>query len=162
HLTWSPGTVPGQFDAGEHDVTVRVDDGRGGFDTQTFTLTVPAIPVSGGQNAAGEIDGTVYNDPNGNGVREVAGPLFLGPVPYLGKADSPFDLSGLGNTFFVDDFEHEPTFNQDHQLWQVPGVTVTTGDQSFSPRIISDLTLGYGGLVDSVDEDDGVIDGAGG
>src|SRR5262249_43818035 len=40
-------------------VTVRVDDGRGGFDTQSYTIL----------DAPGEIQGTVFNDVNGDGVR---------------------------------------------------------------------------------------------
>ena len=31
--------------------------------------------------------------------------IFFGPTPYLSAADSPFDLSGLGTTFFLEDFE---------------------------------------------------------
>jgi len=30
---------------------------------------------------------------------------FLGPTPYLSSADSPFDLSGLGTAYFLEDFE---------------------------------------------------------
>ena len=30
---------------------------------------------------------------------------FLGPSPYLSRADSPFDLSVLGTEFFLEDFE---------------------------------------------------------
>src|SRR5581483_3722021 len=161
-LTWQPGNDASSSAAGPHDVTVRVDDGRGGFDTQTFTLTVPAIPLFGGHSAAGEIDGTVYNDANGNGAHEVAGPLFLGPLPYLGKADSPFDLSGLGKTFFVDDFEHEeqafdsqgPTNIPSHTLTQVPGVTVLSSSIPGNPfaEVISNDNY-FPPLVDSVDED---------
>lgn len=45
---------------GAYPITVRVDDGRGGFDTQTYTVTVNAP-------GTGEITGTVFNDINGNG-----------------------------------------------------------------------------------------------
>jgi RHS repeat-associated protein len=42
-------------------VTVRVDDGRGGFDTQSYTIDV--------SNAApGKVEGTVFNDLDGNGL----------------------------------------------------------------------------------------------
>ena len=34
-----------------------------------------------------------------------AATMFLGPTPYLSQADSPFDLSELGTTFFLEDFE---------------------------------------------------------
>jgi len=67
---------------------------------------------------------------------------LLGPSAYLSQADSPFDLSGLGSTFFLEDFE-------DNAL-STPGVMASTG----SPT-------GPGGLTDSVDADDGMIDGSG-
>src|SRR5690242_6738717 len=50
----------------------------------------------------------------------VALATFLGPTPYLSRADSPFDLSGLGTTFFLEDFE-------DHAL-NTPGVSVSGVD----------------------------------
>ena len=31
--------------------------------------------------------------------------IVIGPRPYLSAADSPFDMSGLGTTFFLEDFE---------------------------------------------------------
>jgi RHS repeat-associated protein len=70
-------------------VTVRVDDGRGAFDTQSYTLHVGAQP--------GEIEGTKFNDLNGNGIRDLQGgnatppPLLNVPAaadPYLaGQVD---------------------------------------------------------------------------
>ncbi len=64
---------------------------------------------------------------------------FLGPTPYLSQADSPFAL-GTG-TFCLEDFEDG--------LLDVPNVT---GNGS---------VVGPGGLTDSVDGDDGTIDGSG-
>ena len=55
-LTWAD---PSQNAVGPHTVTVRVDDGYGNFDTQTYTLTVA--------DQAGSISGTVYNDLTGGG-----------------------------------------------------------------------------------------------
>jgi hypothetical protein len=66
---------------------------------------------------------------------------FLGPSPYLSTADSPFDLSDLGTTTFLDDFE-DGVFN-------LPG-THACG-QVVNPS----------GITDSVDGDDGAIDGSG-
>jgi hypothetical protein len=68
---------------------------------------------------------------------------FLPPTPYLSAADSPFDISGLGKTFFLEDFE-DGVFD-----WP-PGVT-TSGF----------LVNGPGPLTDSVDADDVAIDGFG-
>jgi RHS repeat-associated protein len=59
-ITWSPAAA----DAGDHSVTVRVKDGRGGFDMQTYTVTV-------GTGASGGAVGTVFNDLNDNGRRDV-------------------------------------------------------------------------------------------
>lgn len=68
--------------------------------------------------------------------------VFYGPTPYLSQADSPFDLSGLGMTFWLEDFE-DGTLN-------TPGVS---GDLSISPVGLP--------FTDSVDADDGLIDGDG-
>ncbi len=74
--------------------------------------------------------------------RAPAAPTCFGPSPYLQKSDSPFDMSGLGTTFFLDDFEG-PT--------RVAGVTPSTGSLVGFPMSI----------IDSVDADDGTIDGSG-
>ena len=70
-----------------------------------------------------------------------AGPVLYGPSPYLSPADSPF--TGLSfQYFFREDFE-------DGQL-NTPGVSASTG------------TVGPPGpFADSVDADDGAIDGSG-
>jgi len=81
-----------------------------------------------------------------------AEPVFFGPIPYRSAADSPFDLSDLGATFFLEDFE-------DGEL-NTPGL---------HPAIITPI-LGHltdpviqppHEFTDSVDADDGVIDGSG-
>lgn len=65
----------------------------------------------------------------------------LGPSPYLSSADSPF-LGTSFNYFYLENFEDG--------LFNVPGVTASTGG------------IGYNNIyVDSVDADDGVIDGSG-
>jgi hypothetical protein len=71
-----------------------------------------------------------------------AAQTLLGPSPYLSIADSPFDLSGLGSTAFLEDFE-------DAKL-NVPGAYSCSGNPA-APS----------GLTDSVDADDGAIDGFG-
>jgi len=72
------------------------------------------------------------------------GATFLGPTPYLSKADSPFLVDINAGHTYLETFECG-TFT-------VPGVTPSTG-QVIPP--------GFSGLVDSVDGDDGVIDGSG-
>jgi hypothetical protein len=64
---------------------------------------------------------------------------FLGPTPYLSTADSPFDLGQPG--FCLEDFED--------------GVFNTIGASG------NCTPTGPGGLTDSVDADDGAIDGSG-
>jgi hypothetical protein len=71
-----------------------------------------------------------------------AAQTFLGPDPYLSQADSPFDLSGLGSTAFLENCE-DGAFN-------VPGAHPDSGE-----------VYGPAGNCDSVDGDDGVIDGSG-
>ena len=67
---------------------------------------------------------------------------FLGPTPYLCKGDSPFIASINAGTTFLETFESGAL--------TVPGVTASTGS-----------VVGPGGLTDSVDCDDGTIDGSG-
>jgi hypothetical protein len=64
---------------------------------------------------------------------------LVGPTPYLGQADSPFVANGM---FYLEDFE-------DNAL-NTPGVTPSTGS-----------VIAPGSITDSVDADDGAIDGSG-
>lgn len=73
-----------------------------------------------------------------NGAAVQAAFTVLGPTPYLLAADSPFDLSGLGATFFLEDFEDLEA--------NTPGLSFVYGG------------IGRGA---SVDADDGSIDGSG-
>lgn len=75
---------------------------------------------------------------------EVGPSMYLGPTPYLSIADSPF--IGHATTYsYLENFE-------DH-LFNTPGVTASAGG-------LSSVAFGPG-LHDSVDGDDGVIDGSG-
>lgn len=67
--------------------------------------------------------------------------IFYGPTPYLSRADSPFDLSNLGTLFFLEDFEDG--------LLNTPGLSASNG-----------FVRGPSLLTDSVDGDDGAIDGS--
>lgn len=74
-------------------------------------------------------------------VGSVAGAQLLGPIPYKSEADSPF--TGIAfDYFYLEKFETG--------AFSVPGVTKVGG-----------TFLGPGGTTDSVDADDGVIDGFG-
>ncbi|HEX5009433.1 MAG TPA: hypothetical protein VFY71_03455, partial [Planctomycetota bacterium] len=64
---------------------------------------------------------------------------LVGPLPYLSSADSPFDLAG---NFQLEDFED--------------GVLDVTGVTSSDASIVNPS-----GITDSVDADDGLIDGSG-
>ena len=67
---------------------------------------------------------------------------FIGPLPYLSKNDSPFLASINAGTTLLETFESGAL--------ATPGVTASTGS-----------AIGPGGLTDSVDGDDGSIDGSG-
>ena len=68
---------------------------------------------------------------------------LLGPTPYLQFSDSPFaSINFSSGYFYLEDME-DGAFN-------VPGVTQDFG-----------VVIGPSGLTDSVDADDGVIDGSG-
>ncbi|KAA0214555.1 MAG: hypothetical protein DYG94_10500 [Leptolyngbya sp. PLA3] len=72
---------------------------------------------------------------------QVASAGMFGPTAYLSLDDSPLDLFG-GSLAYFENFE-DGVFN-------IPGVTASTGS-----------VIGPGSNTDSVDEDDGNIDGSG-
>ncbi len=73
-----------------------------------------------------------------------ASAALIGPSPYLSFADSPFD-GGSFSYFYLEDFE-------DH-LFNTPGVTASAGG-------VTSVVFGPS-VHDSVDADDGLIDGSG-
>jgi hypothetical protein len=72
------------------------------------------------------------------------GGTFSGPTPYLSRADSPFLAEINAGHVYLDDFECG--------VLTVPGVTPSAG---------SVIPPGFEGAIDSVDADDGAIDGSG-
>ncbi|MGE5170255.1 MAG: hypothetical protein ACM3JC_07775 [Rudaea sp.] len=71
-----------------------------------------------------------------------AAQTFIGPSPYLSQADSPFAATITAGTTFLETFESGAL--------TTPGVTPSTGS-----------VVAPGGITDSVDGDDGAIDGFG-
>ena len=71
-----------------------------------------------------------------------AGITVIGPLPYRSLDDNPFDLSGLNSSFFLEDFEDGAV--------NLPGLGFGGWE-----------VAGPGSLTDSVDGDDGAIDGSG-
>ena len=67
---------------------------------------------------------------------------FLGPLPYLSRNDSPFLTSITAGTTFLETFESGAL--------TTPGVVASAGS-----------VIAPGGITDSVDADDGSIDGSG-
>src|SRR5687767_14985597 len=65
---------------------------------------------------------------------------YSGPTPYLSAADSPFAATSFGY-FHLEDFEDDTL---------TPGLTALNG-----------IRIGAGPFTDSVDADDGAIDGSG-
>lgn len=70
----------------------------------------------------------------------VAGPIFYAPMAYSSAADSPFNSTGHAYSF-LETFEDG---------LNTPGVAASAG-----------LTIGFDRFVDSVDADDGILDGTG-
>ena len=98
---------------------------------------------------AGDVD-AIYDTPPPATESPSPAPLplptkgLLGPTEYLSQADSPFTSSGVQGSFFLEDFE-------DGSL-DTPGVTASAGTV---------VPPGFESLIDSVDGDDGSIDGSG-
>lgn len=111
-------------------VTVRVEDGRGGYDEQSFEITVA-------ETGSGEIHGAKTLGPADRSLLNT-----FGPSPYLNFDDSPFRNVDF-TRFYLEDFEDG--------ILNTPGVSANAGRAS----------AGYSVFRDSVDGDDGVIDGNG-
>jgi RHS repeat-associated protein len=114
----SPGGLPTwTIPIPDPQVTVRVDDGRGGVDTQSFTIH-RAIG-----SEAGAIEGTKFNDLNANGIRDLVGgnlaPATLFNV--LGTSD-PY-LAGMPAGATADGGDVAPA----QSPFLVPGLTLTAG-----------------------------------
>jgi hypothetical protein len=67
---------------------------------------------------------------------------FIGPTPYLSRNDSPFAASIISGNTYLETFESGAL--------TTPGVTISGGS-----------VIGPSGITDSVDADDGAIDGSG-
>ena len=76
---------------------------------------------------------------------------FFGPIPYLGRADSPF-VPGEFDRFFLEDFEDGEQ--------NIPGVSFDFA-RDFGVSSGLNIFVQSFGSIDNVDEDDGVIDGRG-
>lgn len=90
-ISWNPGTQT----AGNYNINVRVEDGKGGFDNQAFTLAL-SNTVPGG------ISGVVWDDLNGNGIRDTsfaqgANPDIIFVIDVSWSADDPFQGSPVGD-----------------------------------------------------------------
>jgi len=72
------------------------------------------------------------------------GGTFLGPTPYLSVANSPFLADLSAGSMYLDTFECGAVV--------VPGITLSAGTV---------IPPGFEGNIDSVDADDGAIDGSG-
>jgi hypothetical protein len=82
------------------------------------------------------------------GSGATAAATFFGPTPYLSFADSPFKNLNLAQ-FYLETFEDG--------LLNTPGVSITSNQPLGNPLGV----IGPSGFTDSVDADDGVIDGSG-
>ncbi|GAA6623079.1 putative Ig domain-containing protein [Scytonema sp. NUACC26] len=90
-ISWNTSTQT----AGNYNINVQVEDGKGGFDTQGFTLALSNTPP-------GEIRGVVWDDLNGNGIRDTsfaqgANPDVVFVIDVSFSADDPFVGSPVGD-----------------------------------------------------------------
>jgi uncharacterized repeat protein (TIGR01451 family) len=118
--------------------------------TTAGVVTEFPIPTAGSQPqiiTSGPDGALWFAEFSGNQIGRIttgAVPTFLGPTPYLCKGDSPFIADINAGKVYLEDFECG--------VLTVPGVTPSTG---------SVIPPGFIGLIDSVDCDDGSIDGSG-
>jgi hypothetical protein len=117
------------------------DETTGGtpFTPPTSNLDASTTPADSGSSPTGDASPTPVD--SGVDTGKVLPPGLLDPIPYLSKADNPFLGVAFASYFHFEDWETNAT--------AVPGVT-PSGSGIY---IVSD------GLVDSIDNDDGVIDG---
>jgi len=142
-ITWNPTELA--FSS-QSPVSVRVEDGRGGFDIQDYFIEVP-------DTLLGEIRGTKFNDLNGDGEFLGDRAEFLKPVqPYQSFTDSPFN-GIIFTEFYLEDFED--------LLLNTPGVSISPGRDLGIPMNLRPFKYPESQFIDSVDEDDGQIDGNG-
>ncbi|XZE22169.1 FG-GAP-like repeat-containing protein [Pirellulaceae bacterium SH449] len=66
-----PPLVPGLAAPGSYEFSIGVEDGRGGFDTQTFTVDI--LP-----ELRGSIRGQLFDDLDGDGARQTGEPVLAG------------------------------------------------------------------------------------
>lgn len=112
-------------------------------DASTGDVTPDVVAIDASKDAAADATldaaGDASADAKDGGV--VLPPGLLTPTPYVKKADSPFTGVSFSSYFHFEDFEDG--------LLNTLGVTSNVGQPS-KP---------FGNLVDSVDEDDGLVDG---
>ena len=143
---------PGQFE----DITITLvvasfaglwvvadDDGTGSGEVSECSEENNVYQLAG----TGEIHGTKFEDIDGDGIRQRLQTQLLGPSPYLSFDDSPFRDAEF-DWFYLEDFEDG--------LFNVPGVSAVSNTPGTSL-----IVAGPQFYLDSVDADDGVIDGLG-
>jgi RHS repeat-associated protein len=144
--TWVASAAP-IYASASAPVTVRVDDGRGGFDTQSYTIQL--LPAA----ATGGIQGTKFNDLNANGVRDSIGgndtpppspPVFN--MKWVGSKSGNWDdpTNWLDTTTNA----HRLPTASDNPVINVAGVTVTVeaGNQAAgSLEVAAGSTLAVAG-----------------
>ena len=94
-ITWNPTTQP----TGNYAVSVNVSDGLGGVANQAFSIGLTNTPV---KDPTGEIKGLVWNDLNGNGLKDAQ--LIQGTNPDIvfvldisGSTSAQFQGSPVGD-----------------------------------------------------------------
>ncbi|MCC9645102.1 FG-GAP-like repeat-containing protein [Rhodopirellula sp. JC740] len=83
----TPQPTAGLAETGSHEFTVSVEDGRGGYDEQTFTLNV--LP-----ELRGSITGQLFDDLNGDGDRDDGSESGVAEEPWLENWHLFIDING--------------------------------------------------------------------
>jgi RHS repeat-associated protein len=137
--------------AGSHKVAVRVVDGRGGIDIQTYDLIISDA-------ANGAIRGSVYLDKDGNGVRKVTNPGNLTPDGRVKIGDrfkdnyAAYDLGrpkGIPGTLGAMTFKRNADGTVDPNTMLVGGGAASRGGALYEVKVLR----GEGGHIIGFDDD---------
>ncbi|MEJ1929429.1 putative Ig domain-containing protein [Nostoc sp. NIES-2111] len=145
-IVWSSPEV------GTHKVTVRVEDSRGGFDTQTFDLFVSNI-------VPGTIKGNVYADIDGDGKRDLTNPNNMTPDSRIIIGDrfkENYVAYDLGVPSGVPLLLGGMTFKRDATGQVDPNTLLIGGAADSCGGVIMELAIkrGDGGHIIGFDDDD--------
>ncbi|MBD2468818.1 Ig-like domain-containing protein [Nostoc sp. FACHB-145] len=137
--------------SGTHKVNVRVEDGRGGIEVQSFDLLIS-------DSAPATIKGTVYLDQNGDGKWTVTNPGNMTPNTHVTIGESfrdnyiAYDLgrpAGIAGTFGSMTFKHNADGSVDPNTLLLSGGADSPGGTIYEVKVLR----GEGGHIIGFDDD---------